>query len=192
MNNTSYKDQFQQLREFNRAFLALLKARAEAQHTCFGLPLGVRPLLRSASAPLLDAAAEFPRALFRLRLDSRLPAAIDEDRLPAVLDDSEHDLGLSILFAVRHTCRQSGYQARLLFALESADVQRLVVMGLPELQRLAAVPALLQCAFADRQWFWQGLLTATRPESRRQLTLMALQPAAVPAWPQRRPPHPAS
>lgn len=191
MKTTGYIDQVHQLREFNRAFLALLKGRAEAQHACLGLPPGLRPLLRSAPGALLDAAADFPRALFRLRLDSRLPFPADEAQ-PVAVDDSEHDLGLSILFAVRQTCRQSGYQARLLFGLELAEVQRLVALGLAELQRLAAAPALLQCAFGDQQWFWHGLLTATRPESRRQLTLMALQPAVALAWPPRRPPHPVS
>jgi hypothetical protein len=47
----------------------------------------------------------------------------------------------------------------------------------------------LQCAFDERPWFWRDLFTATRPEVRRQLTLLALQPCLAMGWPQRRPPQ---
>jgi len=96
---------------------------------------------------------------------------------------------LSILLAARQASRQSPYHARLLFGLAVSEVPRLVAFTLADLQRLAATPALLHCALADRQWFWHGLLTASRPESRHQLTLMALQPVVEQGWPQRRAPH---
>jgi len=47
----------------------------------------------------------------------------------------------------------------------------------------------LHCAFGEQQWFWQQLFTAARPELRRQLTLMALQPCLATGWPPRRPPQ---
>jgi hypothetical protein len=77
----------------------------------------------------------------------------------------------------------------MLFGLEASDVERLRSSLLTLLQQLASAPGVLQCAFRERHWFWRGLLTATRPEVRRQLTLMALQPGIAPGWPHRRPPH---
>jgi hypothetical protein len=50
----------------------------------------------------------------------------------------------------------------------------------------------LRCAFTDRPWLWQWLLSATQPESRSQLTLVALQPGVDRDWPQRRAPHPVA
>jgi hypothetical protein len=180
MSTTLYLDQVQQLRELNRAFLSLLQERVQADRPCFGLPANLRPQLRAASGEFLDAVAEFPQALFRLSLQHTVSVPPDE---------SEHALALSILLAARYASRQSSYHARLLLGLEAPEVPRMVALTLADLRRLAATPALLHCALTDRQWFWQGLLTASRPETRQQLTLMALQPAADPGWPQRRPPH---
>jgi hypothetical protein len=180
-------DHLQQVCELNRAFLGLLQARALGERHCFGLPPPARPALRLASQPLLDAVAAFPRALFRLELVPSSRALRGDSA--ACHDEAEHDLTLSILHAVRHTSRHSAYQARLLFGLTPAEVAGLGALPLTDLQRLACVPGVLQCCFRDRPWFWQGLLTATRPELRRQLTLMALQPRLNVDWPQRRPPH---
>jgi hypothetical protein len=147
----------------------------------------VLPPLRIATPELLDACARFPRALFKLTLDSRSrePASTGG----ASYDEAEHDLCLSILLAMRHTSRQSAYEARLLLDLEAVDIEGLSFLPLANLQRLACAPGLLQCAFAQTRWFWPALLTATRPEVRRQLVLMALQPRAQPTWPQRKPPQ---
>ncbi|HZL93711.1 MAG TPA: hypothetical protein VFB99_08705, partial [Vicinamibacterales bacterium] len=86
----------------------------------------------------------------------------------------------------------STYQARLLFGLEAAEIQRLRALPLAELQRLAWTPGILQCAFTDKTWLWQSLLRATQPEARQQLTLLALQPGIERDWPQRRPPQPVA
>jgi hypothetical protein len=157
---------------------------------CLGLPPPVLPMLRVATPELLDAVACFPRALFRLQLGVR--ARVERDAEGAAFDEAEHDLCLSILLAARHASRQSAYQARLLLDLEPAEVDTLRALPLPQLQRLACQPGLLQCAFRERQWFWRGLFTATRPEARRQLTLMALQPRVAPGWPLRKPPQPSA
>jgi hypothetical protein len=143
----------------------------------------------AAAGPLLDGVAQFPRALFRLGHGAqpwRVGSAAAAD-----FDEPEHRLCLSILFAARHTCRHSGYQARLLFGLEAADVERLQASPLAELQQYACAPGMLQCAFADQHWFWHQLFTTTRPELRRQLTLIALQPSLAITWPPRRAPHAA-
>lgn len=180
-------DQLQQLHELNRAFLGLLQSRLRQHRSCLGLPTAARPLIAAASGGLLDGVACFPRALFHAQVGPRPPHQRPEHN--ADFDAAEHDMCLSILFAARHTSRHSTYQARLLFGLAVADVERLSASPLADLQHLACVPGVLQCAFCEPRWFWEGLFTATRPELRRQVTLMALQPPVTFGWPQRRPPQ---
>ena len=184
MSTPGVLDHLQQVQELNRVFLGLLQARVRDQRPCFGLPLAVHPLLRVAGPERLDGIARFPGALFRLDLDRRSRAGLP--------DEAERELCLSILLAMRHTSRLSGFQARLLLGLTPPEVETLSTLPLPNLQRLACAPGLLQCVLAERAWFWPVLLTATRPEVRRQLTLMALQPNAVPTWPRRKPPQPSA
>lgn len=185
MLNAGTLDQLQQVHELNRAFLGLVQTRARDGRACFGLPAAVRRDVAVAGLPALEGAACFPRALFHADVGARCGSA----ELGADFDEAEHDLCLSVLLAARHTSRHSAYQARLLFGLEVPDIERLRGSPLTLLQQLASAPGVLQCAFRERQWFWRGILTATRPEIRRQLTLMALQPGIAPGWPQRRPPH---
>jgi len=180
-------DHLQQIHELNRGFLGLLQTRVRADRPCFGLPPSARPAVGGASRELLDGLASFPRALFEIQTGAR--PRLERHQVGAYFDEAEHDLCLSILFAARHTSRLSTYQARLLFGLGANEVERLCTLPLPDLQRLACLPGVLQCAFRERHWFWEGLITATRPELRRQLTLMALQPGVALEWPQRRPPQ---
>ena len=187
MLKTGALDQLHQVHELNRAFLGVLQSRLQDRRSCLGLPASAHAAVAAAAGPLLDGVAAFPRALFRMGLGARAWPACAEDA--ANFDEAEHDLCLSILFAARHTSRHSGYQARFLFGLEAADVERLRASPLAELQQHACAPGVLKCAFAEHHWFWQQLFTTTRPELRRQLTLMALQPNLAIAWPQRRPPH---
>ncbi len=187
MSTTSVLDQLQQVHELNRAFLALLQSRARQERPSFGMPAAARPLIAAASGQLLDGVACFPHTLFDLELAS--PPRAGHAERDADFDEAEHDLSLLILLAARHTSRLSVYQARLLFGLAEPVVERLCAAPLADLQRLASLPGVLVCAFRQRQWFWQGLFTATRPELRRQLTLMALQPGIALDWPQRRPPQ---
>jgi hypothetical protein len=184
MTRTAALDQLQQVHELNRAFLGLLQSRVRQQRSCLELPPGVRVVLAGAAGGLLDSVASFPRVLFELhfRVCAQPPRGVD-------FDEAERELCLSILLAARSTSRHSAYQARLLFGLDAAGIERLSAAPLSDLQQVACIPGALQCAFRDRTWFWHGLLTATRPELRRQLTLMALQPAIVLGWPRRRAPQ---
>ena len=184
MSKTAALDQLQQVHELNRAFLGLLQSRVRQQRACLDLPPGVRAEIAGASGGLLDNLACFPRTLFDLKFGTRAQPPCGMD-----FDEAERELCLSILLAARSTCRASASQARLLFGLDAAGTQRFAAAALSDLQQVACVPGTLQCAFRERTWFWHGLLTATRPELRRQLTLMALQPAIVLGWPQRRPPQ---
>jgi hypothetical protein len=182
-------DQLQQVHELNRGFLGLLQSRVRQRRSCLGLPPSAHPALAAAGTPLLEGVAVFPRALFQLQIGATArPTWVAGDEL----DESEHDLCFSILFAARQSSRASAYQARLLFGLEPADIERLCGAALGGLQQLAAKPGILECAYRDQAWFWHGLITAKRPELRRQLMLMALQPRVAVAWPQRRPPQPTA
>jgi hypothetical protein len=185
MSRTAALDQLQQVHELNRAFLGLLQSRVRQQRGCLELPSGARAVIGAAPGALLDSVACFPRALFELRVGARAPLRPDGGDL----DDAERELCLSVLLAARATSRHSVYQARLLLGLDAAAIDRLAAAQLSDLQQIACVPGTLRCAFRERSWFWHGLLTATRPEVRRQLTLMALQPAIVLGWPRRRPPQ---
>jgi hypothetical protein len=189
MLKTGALDQLHQVHELNREFLGLLQARVRDRRSCLGLPEAAKEAIAAAGLPLLEGVSSFPRALFRVSFGARAwPACADD---AADFDEAEHHLCLSVLFAVRHTSRHSGYQARVLFGLEPVDVERLHASSLAEMQQHACMPGVLKCAFVERRWFWQQLFTTMRPELRRQLTLMALQPSLAAGWPPRRPPQTA-
>ena len=181
-------DQLEQLAELNRTFLAFVQHRLRADLDPLGLPKEARATVRTAPPELLDGVAAFPNALFRLELHAHHPGL----HLVSQAEAGLHDLCSAILWSARYTSRQSPYQARLLFGLHTGQIQRLRALSVTDLQRLAWVPGVLRCAFVDRPWLWQWLLSATQPESRSQLTLVALQPGVERDWPQRRAPHPAA
>jgi hypothetical protein len=180
----------EQIRELNRAFLGLLQSRARMRRDLFGLPASIGNLLGDAESVALDDLARFPRALFRIDCDA---AGCADAQAPASgeLDLRQYHLTLQILWAARHTSRQSPHQARLLFTLDAGQVERIGSLVLPELERLAGRSGVLCCAFRVRSWLWPRLLTDVRPESRRQLALIALQPGLTNDWPRRRPPRSA-
>jgi hypothetical protein len=184
-------DQLAQVHELNRLFLAYLHATSRADRDCLGLPERARASLRESSVESLAAIAEFPRALFELDLDES-PRVQAVDPLRGRDEAMRHSLGLTILLCAWTVSRQSPYQARLLLGLEAHAIQRLRALQLADLQRLAHSPRLLRCAFGGRDWLWSELLTETRPEGRRHLTLVALQPGVGREWPARRATHRAS
>ncbi len=79
-----------------------------------------------------------------------------------------------------------------LLGLGVSQIELLRSLSLPDLARLAAASDVVHCAFTDQDWLWHGILTDTRPESRRQLALVALQPGLPRDWPQRRPARPVT
>ena len=180
-------DQLQLVHELNGLFLTYLQIRVRADADCLGLPELARPILRRASGDWLAAVAEFPRALFDLKLDER-PTLV-RDPLRSRDDSARHALCLTILHCAWTLSRQSVYQARLLLALEPRTIQRLRAMQLGDLQQVAHGRELVHCAFAGRDWLWSELLTDPRPEMRQQLALIALQPGLPRDWPARRATH---
>jgi hypothetical protein len=181
-------DQLQQIHELNRLFLSYLQTTTRTDPGGLGLPERARASLGAASAESLAWIAEFPRAMFEIALDDAVRGEV-VDPLRSREDAMRHALSLTILLCARSVSRQSPYQARLLLGLESREIQRLRSMQLADLQRLAHSPRLLRCAFGGRDWLWSELLTERRPEGRRHLALVALQPGVGREWPARRVPH---
>jgi hypothetical protein len=182
-------DHLEQIRELNREFLGVLQSRARMQRDCLGLPPAAASVLCDAGGGLLDEVARFPRALFQI--DCAGAARADaEPSSTAELDPHRHHLTLQILWTVRHTSRHSPHQARVLFNLDADQVMHGASLTLPEIERLAGQPHVLRCAFRTRSWLWPKLLTDVRPESRRHLSLIALQPGLTREWPRRRAPQP--
>ena len=185
---TASLEHLEPVHELNRSFLGFLQSRVRMERDCLGLPTVAHLPLRAADGPLLDGVARFPHALFEVRCSSvgAAPAAVGER------DARYHELALSILLAARQTSRHSPYQAQFLLGLGAGQIEMLRSLPLSDVARLAAAPGVVHCAYADQDWLWHGILTDTRPESRRALTLVALQPGLAREWPQRRPAHPAA
>jgi hypothetical protein len=177
-------DPLQQVHELNRLFLTHLQMCLRDDLDCCGLPDVARRPLRRADAESIAAIAVFPRALFDLNLEESEPSAV-HNPLRSRADGAQHALGLTILLCAWTLSRQSTYQARLLLGLQSRAMQRLRALQLSDLQPLAHAPQLVRCAFAGRDWIWQELITETRPETRQQLALVALQPGLARGWPAR-------
>lgn len=179
-------EQFEQVHELNRVFLRYLQASVRDGADLLDLPDAARAALAAASQSALDSLAEFPRALFRLNFDERAAAAAPREPLKTRAESVRHTVNLTILLCAWSFSRQSVYQARLLLGLESRTIAELRSLQLTDLQHLALAPRLVLCAFPTRDWLWVDLLTETRPEARRRLALIALQPGLEQEWPARR------
>lgn len=165
----------EEILELNRLFLRYLKQRLETQGRALDLPQTVASAIRAASVDTLDAAAEFPRALFALHLDAWIPWRL-MDPEPSHDDASYQALQLTILHSAWSIARRSRYVARLFLGLSLSEIKRLSATPLGELHSAALGNELVHCAFSTADWLWTGLLTETAPERRRQLRLLALQP----------------
>ena len=162
------------IRELNRLFLSFLHTRAHERLDCLGLNEMTVATLRSASAETLERLADFPCALFRLKLDALGPRVADASRFQ--VDPAQLSLQSGILNGVWHLVRRSSYSARLYLAMSDAEVRLLRSMPLLDLSRLALSVDLIGCAFRESEWMWIELLTETRPEFRRCLLLVGMQP----------------
>jgi hypothetical protein len=187
MSATARLEHLEPIYELNRSFLGFLKSRVRSQRDCLGFPEAVRPLLREADDAFLKSVAQVPRALFQLRCERADEGS--RELTAGEPDASYHELALSILWTARQTSRESPYQAQFLLGLDVSQIDWLRSLAVTDLPRLASAPGMVRCAFQERAWLWRILLTDTRPESRRQLTLVALQPGLTRDWPRRRPPQ---
>lgn len=162
------------VRELNRLFLSFLHHRAHERLDCLGLNDTTVATLRATPPVVLDQLADYPGALFRLKLDTlRAPVA---DARPLSADPAQLCLQSGILNGVWHLAKRSTFGARLHLAMTDADVDLLRSMPLLELSRLALSVEFIGCAYLESEWVWIELLTETRPEYRRYLLLVGMQP----------------
>lgn len=168
-------DDFVEIRALNRLFVELLAERARRGGDCMGLDRSAVRALRVADPRSLEVLAAFPRALFQLHVPRGRAARIADMRVDAV-DVSRYVLEVTILHGARTLSRRNPYLARLLLALEDHEVHELCRLDLAEIPAHCAVGQTVVCAFAHYAWLWRKLLTEHRPEARRQLLLIALQP----------------
>jgi hypothetical protein len=173
--STPGSDNLDEIHELNRLFLEFLKARACAGGDCWGLGRRIVGLLAGAPSARLDVMAAFPRALFRLRLD-RIDLLRVLDPAADAGERSRHALQLTILHSAWNMSRRSEYSARLFLGLNETHIRKLRTTPLSELLPMSASSDLMSCGFLEAPWLWKELLTETRPESRRQLLLIGLQP----------------
>lgn len=182
MSTTMHSDAFDQVQEANRLFLHWLQTLDDAGLRRISFPLGAARELRAADSAAIGRLAEFPRALFRLSFalrlggDARSGMASEVDLTPLATADPARVLALTILYSAWSISRDSVYRGRLLFGLTPREVHALRTTALSDLPVVALKSLTLECAFGDAAWLWQRLLSETRPEVRRQLVLVALQP----------------
>ena len=164
-----------EIRQLNRLFLGFVRERPAVAIDRFGLSSNAAGLLEKASPGQIDRAANFPRALFRLRLPQAAADCVMDPRELAC-ESGERVLELVLLHSARSLSRMSGYAARLLLRLTDYEVSRLRVAEVAEVVSMSLADDVLLAAFDDLDWIWQELLTEGRPEYRRRLLLIGLQP----------------
>ena len=180
------RDDLDEIRELNRLFIEFLRTCYRRGGECLDLDRSTARLLGEATADCLQTLADLPRALFELRL-SDPPLLNVGDPRSDVAQPSWQALQLTILHSAWHMSRRNPYAARLFLGLEEGELRFLRTTALCELPRLSTVTGLVACAFPRSAWLWSRLLTETRPESRRQLLLIALQPQLKTPGPQPQP-----
>ena len=168
-------DEFAEIRALNRLFVEFLADRARRGGRCLGLSRAAESALRAAEPRSLAALAAFPRALFQVHVP-RGRATRVADIQAATVDVSRYVLQVTILHSAWTLSRRNPYLARLLLGLEDHDVRDLRTLDLADIPAYCATGETVVCAFAQYGWLWQKLLTEGRPEARRQLLLIALQP----------------
>ena len=76
MSTTMHSDVFAHIREANRLFLGWLQTLADGDLERMGFPSSALEALRRADSAALEALAEFPRALFRVRFSAAAAALL--------------------------------------------------------------------------------------------------------------------
>jgi len=168
-------DGLEQVYELNRIFLNFLYERSRARQDCLGLPSEAVAILRRTDPESLERLAEFPRALFTLRVHA---FAARDGVLTAGSVDSRatQALHLAVLVSVRNLCRRRSYRAKAFVGLTAEGIHHLRSISLSDLVDLALCPGLVACAFQHSSWLWRCLLTAKSDSARQRLMLVALQP----------------
>jgi len=168
-----------EIRQANRLFLGYLRSRPEAGAGQLGLTAAATGLLKRASPRQIERAADFPRALFRLRLPPAAGGAV-MDPLGFAQESGRRVLGVTLLLCAWNLSRTSAYSARVLLRLDDADIRRFRTAEMAEILAMSGSDDVVCAAFDDLDWIWPVLLTETRPEQRRRLLLIGLQPDFMP------------
>jgi hypothetical protein len=172
-------EDFAEVRSLNRLFVDFLADRARRGAHCMGLDRSAASALRAAEPRSLETLAAFPRALFQVLVPRGGVPRIADMRVDTV-DVSHYVLQVTILHSAWTLSRRNPYLARLLLGLEDRDVRELRTLDLADIPAHCAASETVVCAFAQHAWLWPKLLTESRPEARRQLLLLALQPRIDP------------
>jgi hypothetical protein len=167
------------VRQANGLFLNFLRSKPAVATLNFGLSAEAVRLLCEASVGQIDAAANFPRALFRLRVPS--VAGVKFDPLKFAREPERRVLHVALLQMAWNLCRASGYAARLLLRLDDHAIRTLRGAELSEILSMAVADHVVGAAFDELDWIWCELLGESQPERRRWLNLLGLQPDFLPA-----------
>jgi hypothetical protein len=164
-----------EIRQLNRLFLGYLRSVPQVATDQFGLSRHATDLLCRVSPGAVDRAADFPRALFRLCLPPRASGTV-MDPLGLAQASGRRILHLTLLYNAWHMSRASAYSARLLLRLGDGEIRRLREAEMEDILLMSLSDELVHAEFDDLDWIWQQLLTESRPEQRRWLRLIGLQP----------------
>lgn len=168
-------DGLDELFELNRLFLITVSEDLRAGSNRFGLPPSAARALRRGSTDIVERLAEFPQALFELDLAEPISHGVMDPAKP-LPDPAYRAINLTLLVSAWNLSRKNDYAARLFLRLSDAEIRRLRTMPLSDLPRLSMRDHLVGCAFREPAWLWYELLTEKRPEERRRLLLLGLQP----------------
>jgi hypothetical protein len=164
-----------QTQELNRLFLIFLSEYPEIAEHRFGLPPDAASKLRGATADFVARVADYPQAIFRLRLQEPNGRIICEPASP-VLEPAHRALQLTLLLSAHSMSLASGYAARLFLQLSDSDINFLRSTRLSDLPALSLKPDLIRCAYGELRWTWRELLNAELTERSRRLLLLSLMP----------------
>lgn len=164
-----------EVRQSNRLFLGYLRSRPDIATSHFGLPAAATELLRRAAPEQVELAANFPRALFRVRLPASGPSAV-MDSLSLMHESGLRILQLALLLNTWNLARSSDYSARLLLRLDDTSIRRLREVEMGNILELSRGADVVRAAYDDLGWIWQEIIVEARPERRQRLLLLGLQP----------------
>lgn len=173
--NSAQVDGLEELFELNQLFLISLRNELRNGGNPYGLPGGAARLLCDARPETIDGLAKYPQALFDLDLGALARFGVKAPLVPRA-EPLARSLTLTLLVSAWNMSRRSDYAARLFLRLSPTDIRALRTTPLSELPRLSLTEHLVVCAFREPDWLWCELLTETRPEYRRRLLLLGLQP----------------
>ncbi|HET7202227.1 MAG TPA: hypothetical protein VFI92_02555 [Steroidobacteraceae bacterium] len=158
-----------EIADLNRLFLERALDPDEGLHDWFRLPCRALERLAAAGSETWERAAQWPMALFELRLpgaglgDSDVHTVADRP-LPVVGEGSRTEarraFGVTALGVVRRLAEGVPLASRIAFGLEGRVEARLSAMTLSESYRVAAWPGLIRPRWSEDDRYWMLLAEA--------------------------------